>query len=102
MDTRLVLVPEEEGATYGRVKPARIEGGTITYGLSVGTWSLSKQDGRIYIDLLKDIDTIVHEVATRKGVRAELIAANKDAKGVEKKPTIILDPRTKRFKEVYQ
>lgn len=100
MATRLVLVPEEEGATYGRVTPAKANGSTITYGLSVGTWSLGS-NGNVLIDLNKDIDTITHEIATSKGVRAELRQADKDAKGMEKKTIIILDPKTKRFKQEY-
>ena len=101
MDNRLVLVPEEEGATYGTVKPVAVNGsGLMSYGLSVGGWSLSSYDNRIYIDLLKDIDTVIHEVATTKSVKAELRAADKDAKGTEIKPVVTYDPRTKRFKQV--
>lgn len=98
MDNRFVLVPEEEGATHGRVRPAI---GIVAHGLSVGNWALSSRDGRIYLDLDSDTDTIIHETATSRSVRAELRAAEKDAKGVEKKPTIVLNPRTKRFSEVW-
>lgn len=101
METRLVLIPEEEGATYGKVQPLKVNGGNILYGLSVGFWSLSKEDNRVYIRLNEDIDNITHEVATAKSVRAELRQAKKDAEGVEIKPTIEYNPRTKRFKQVY-
>ncbi len=98
MENRFVLVPEDEETTHGMVRPAE---GIVAYGRAVGIWRTSGQDGRIYLDLYSDTDTIIHETATSKGVRAELRAAEKDAKGTERKPTIVLDPRTKRFKEVW-
>lgn len=101
MDTRLVLVSDERTKDHGTVKTVALVNGNLYHGLSVGTWRLSDTDGYIYLTLYHDLDTIIHETATTKAVRAELRAAEKDAKGVEKKPIIILDPVTKRFKEVY-
>jgi len=101
MNNRLVLVPEEDGATYGTVKPVAINGdGAMSYGLSVGHWVLTAKDNRIYIDLLRDIDTIIHKVATLKSVKAELRAGEKDVNGTEIKPIITYDPQTKRFEQV--
>ena len=101
MDARLVLVHDEEEEACGVVKPVVVIGGVITYGLSIGNWSLSKTDNRIHITLNGDVTTIIHETATSKAVNAELRAAEKDAKGVEKAMVITLDPRTKRFKQEY-
>lgn len=101
MDTRLALIPDDEDPTRGMVKPATITTEGVFYGLSVGRFTTSAPDGNIHIILNGSIDAIHHEAATRKGVAAELRAAEKDAKGKEIKPTIILDIKTKRFKEVY-
>lgn len=95
------LIPEGEDKLYGGVKPVEVIDGQVCYGLSIGGWAVSHLDGNIHIVLREDIDAIIHETATRRGVNAELRQAEKDAKGVEKKPTIVLDPRTKRFKEEY-
>lgn len=100
MDTNFVLVPEEEGKNYGIIKPVDPVSGQ-EYGLSVGHWIVLSSDNRIHIILKEDIDSIIHETATTKAIRAELRAAERDNKGVEIKPTIILDPVTRRFKQVY-
>lgn len=101
MEARLALIPEEEDSQYGTVKPVEVRNGDISYGLSVGSWSLSSADKHIHIILSSDIDTIIHEVATRQGVRAELRQADKDAKGVERPKTIEYDTVTKKFRQVY-
>ena len=101
MEARLILVPDEEEKDCGVVKPVVVIGGVITYGLSIGNWTLLKTDNRIHITLYEDVTTIIHETATSKAVAAELRAAEKDANGVEKKTVVTLDPRTKRFKEEY-
>lgn len=98
MDTRLALIPDDNDTSRGAVKPVITKGEDIIYGLSVGHWTANVPDGYIHIILSEDIDTIKHETATRKGVRAELRAAEKVAKGEEKKRTITLDPKTKRFR----
>lgn len=92
MEAKLVLLPETEGSQYGAVVP-------IPNGLSVGYWA-THSDGHIHITLISDVDTIVHEVATREAVRAELRAANKVAKGEEKQPVIEYDPVTRKFRQV--
>ncbi len=102
MNTELVLFPEEEDKSCGSVVPLVASNGKTYYGLSVGYWLVDDTDNYIHILLREDIDTIVHETATSKAVRAELRAAERDTKGEEKKPTIEYDPITKRFNKVYQ
>lgn len=101
MDTHLALIPDGEDLERGVVKPIVVKNGTTLYGFPVGHWTKSTPDGNIHVILSKDIDTIHHEVATRKGIAAELRAAEKNAQGVEIKPIITYDPKTKRFREVY-
>lgn len=102
MEARLALIPEAKDTPYGTVKPVEVgKNGNIAYGLSVGSWVVSSVDKNIHITLSADIDTIVHEVATRKGIRAELRQAEKDAKGVEPEKVIEYDPISKRFRQVY-
>lgn len=102
MEAHLALIPEEEGSPYGTVNPVVADNGGITYGLSVGNWTLSSESGNGYIHIVlpADVETIVHEVATRKSVRAESRATEKALKGEEKKPTIEYDPVTRKFKQV--
>jgi len=100
MEARLALIPEAEDGLSGTVKPVTISNGSIYYGLSVGGWVVSSVDGYIHITLIRSIDTIIHELATREGVRAESRAMKKDAKGIEKKPVIEYDTKTKRFRQV--
>lgn len=99
MDTTFVLIPEEEGKNYGTIKPVDPVNGEVC-GLSVGYWRLLPPDNRIYIMFKESIDTIIHEVATTKSIRAELRAANRDNRGVEKKPIISYDPVSKKFRSV--
>jgi hypothetical protein len=100
MDTRLALI-KDGGNNSGVVKPVRFDkSGGIDYGISVGTWRLSPDDNNIYVTLYEDIDTIKHEVATRKSVRTELRAAEKDRNGTEVPMRITFDPVTRRFKQV--
>lgn len=95
MEANLVLVPEAEDNLSGVVTP-------VPSGLSVGYWHTDKINGRIYITLFKDVEeTIIHEVATRKAINAEIRATEKALNGVEIKPNIEYDPVTKRFKEVW-
>ena len=101
MDAHLVLVPDEDEEACGVVKPVAVIDGVMAYGLSIGSWTLLDADNRIHITLNGDIDTIIHETATRKAVNAEIRAAEKDARGEEKKTVVTLDPRTKRFKQEY-
>lgn len=101
MDTRLALVPDTEDPERGVVKPVAIKDGSVYYGTSVGRFTTNTPNGNTHVILNGDIDTIIHEVATRKGVAAELRAAEKDAKGTEIKPIITYNPKTKRFKEIY-
>lgn len=99
MPARIILQHRERGNTYGRVVPLlHDKDGEPYHGLPVGHWGINA--GEIYIDLLESIDTIVHEVATRKAVRAEIRAANKVAKGEEHPFHVEYDPITKRFKQV--
>ena len=100
MASRLVLERKNPEDTYGTVKPLQVVNGSVIGGLSVGTWRLG-EDGIICIDLNADLDTIIHEVATRKAVRAELRAAEKDAKGTEIKPIVEYDPVARRFRQIY-
>jgi len=86
MEANLVLVPDADDSKSGKVTP-------VPNGLSVGYW-FTRSDGRIYVNLSSDIDTIVHEVATSKAIRAELRAADKDNKGEEIKPLIEYNPIT--------
>lgn len=99
MDARLALVPNGEDTSRGVVRLVTDNG--ILYGRSVGHWTSSTIDGNIHVILNQDVDTITHEVATSKAIRAELRAAERDANGVEIKPIITYDPKTRRFKEVY-
>ena len=101
MATRLILrEKEQDGDLCGRVLPLVVtKDGETHLGLSVGHWGKS-DNGTIYIDLYSNVDTIIHEVATRKSVRAEIRAAEKDAKGEEHPFHVEFDPVTKRFKQV--
>ena len=98
MDAHLALIPEEEDKPYGTVKPMAVIDGSIRYGLSVGSWSIS--NGITHVILSDDIDTIVHETATRKAVNAEIRAAEKDARGIDKPVTVEYNPVTKRFRQI--
>ena len=102
MDTRLALLPEEEGKPYGTVKPVEVKEGQPQYGLSIGSWSVSSADGHVHIVLNDSIPIIIHEVATSKAIRAEMRASEKDRNGTEKKPIIILDTITKRFRQIIE
>ncbi len=100
MTTRLELV-KEDNETFGRIQPVEVTPTGNYHGLSVGSWY--ETDGHIYLDLYEPPDTIAHEIATSKAVRAEIAADKRAKEGVEvvRPFRVEYNPKTKRFKQVF-
>lgn len=83
----------------GEVRPITPSKDGEYLGLSVGSWT--EEPIGIVITLFTDIDTMRHEVATRKSVSSELRAAKKDKEGFEPKKVIKYDPVRRKFYQEY-
>jgi len=97
---KLVLQEDKDSKDCGQVLAAEVIDNKLTTGLQCGYWA--RDGNRIIITLFDDLDTIIHEIATRKAVRAELRAADKDRVGVEKPYDIVLDVNTGKLSKVYK
>ena len=85
--------------TKGQVKPICPSKEGPYFGLPVGSWA--KEPFGVVVTLFTDVDTIRHEVATRRSVRSELRAAGKDKEGFEPKKVIKYNPVKRKFYQEY-
>jgi len=98
---KLVLQPDKASPSCGQVYPAEVVNNKLACGgIQCGHWTRSGD--RIVVHLNDDLEVIIHEVATRKAIRAELRAAERDAIPKELSFEIVMDPQTRKFKKVYK